>query len=50
MAVEENVILTTASVVLGCDRVIFRTMNGIQVEAFIAASFTVPPRRHPAWA
>lgn len=33
VAVEENLILTTASVVLGCNRVIVRTMNGIQVEA-----------------
>lgn len=33
VAVEDNVILTTASVVLGCNRVIVRTMNGIQVEA-----------------
>ena len=32
VAVEENGILTTASVVMGADRVIVRTANGIQVE------------------
>src|SRR5215510_11549620 len=33
VAVEESAILTTASVVMGADRVIVRTANGIQVEA-----------------
>jgi serine protease Do len=36
VAVEENVILTTASVVLGAERVIVRTSNGIQVDAALA--------------
>jgi len=36
VAVGESLILTTASVVLGVDRVIVRTANGIQVDAEIA--------------
>jgi serine protease Do len=36
VAVEENVILTTASVVLGAERVLVRTANGLQVDATIA--------------
>ena len=36
VAVEENVILTTASVVVGAERVIVRTSNGIQVDAAVA--------------
>ena len=36
VAVEESMILTTASVVLGADRVVVRTANGIQVDALVA--------------
>jgi S1-C subfamily serine protease len=36
VAVEENAILTTASVVLGAERVMVRTANGLQVDAQIA--------------
>lgn len=36
VAVQENVILTTASVVLGAERVLVRAKNGVQVEARIA--------------
>ncbi|MBI5710973.1 MAG: serine protease [Candidatus Eisenbacteria bacterium] len=36
VAVEDNGILTTASVVLGAERVLVRTQNGLQVEAQVA--------------
>lgn len=36
VAVEENAILTTASVVLGAERILVRTSNGLQVEAKLA--------------
>ena len=36
VAVEESEILTTASVVLGADRLMIRTANGLQVEAELA--------------
>ena len=36
VAVEESVILTTASVVLGAERIFVRTSNGLQVEAQLA--------------
>ena len=36
VAVEENLILTTASVVLGAERVLVRTANGVQVDAALA--------------
>ena len=56
VAVETNVIVTTASVVLGCDRVVVRTVNGIQVEArligldpvFNVALLEAPEVRLPA--
>ncbi len=35
VAVEENMILTTASVVIGAERVMVRTVNGIQVDAAV---------------
>lgn len=35
VAVEENGVLTTASVVLGAERVLVRTVNGLQVEATV---------------
>ena len=55
VAVEESLILTTASVVLGADRVVVRTANGIQVEAelvgmdviFNVALLRVPEVRLP---
>src|SRR6185295_853846 len=55
VAVEENGILTTASVVMGAERVIVRTANGIQVEAevvgldpiFNLALLRVPTLRLP---
>ena len=36
VAVEESAVITTASVVLGAERVLVRTSNGLQVEAQIA--------------
>jgi serine protease Do len=56
VAVGESLILTTASVVIGVDRVIVRTANGIQVEAELAgmdpifnlALLRVPEVRLPA--
>ncbi len=36
VAVEENVILTTASVVLGSERIVVRTANGLEAEAQLA--------------
>ena len=36
VAVEESIVLTTASVVLGSDRILIRTANGLQVEAELA--------------
>jgi serine protease Do len=56
VAVEESMILTTASVVLGADRVVVRTANGIQVDAVVAgqdpifniALLRVPEVRLPA--
>lgn len=36
VAVEENAIVTTASVVLGSERILVRTSNGLQVEAKLA--------------
>ena len=58
VAVEANVILTTASVVLGAERVLVRTANGLQAEAVIAgvdpvfnvAMLHVPGLRLPALA
>jgi len=55
VAVDESLILTTASVVIGVDRVIVRTANGIQVEAelvgmdpiFNVALLRVPDVRLP---
>jgi len=56
VAVEENGILTTASVVMGADRLVVRTANGIQAEAelvgldpiFNLALLRVPSVRLPA--
>jgi S1-C subfamily serine protease len=56
VAVEENGILTTASVVLGAERVMIRTANGLQAEAelvgvdpiFNIALLRVPDLRLPA--
>ena len=56
VAVEENLILTTASVVLGAERVMVRTANGLQVDAELAgldpvfniALLKVPELRLPA--
>lgn len=56
VAVEDNGILTTASVVLGAERVLVRAVNGIQVEAQVAgmdpifnlALLRVPELRLPA--
>jgi S1-C subfamily serine protease len=36
VAVEESAVLTTASVVLGAERIVVRTVNGLQVEAQLA--------------
>lgn len=55
VAVEESGVLTTASVVLGAERVVVRTLNGLQVEARIAgmdpifniAYLTVPDLKLP---
>ncbi len=55
VAVEESVILTTASVVLGAERIFVRTSNGLQVEAqpvgldfvFNVALLRVPDLRLP---
>lgn len=55
VAVEENLILTTASVVFGSERVLVRTANGIQVDAevigmdpiFNVALLRVPELRLP---
>jgi serine protease Do len=55
VAVEESAVLTTASVVLGAERVVVRTLNGLQVEAqlvgmdpiFNVALLRVPELRLP---
>lgn len=55
VAVDENLILTTASVVLGADRVLVRSVNGLQVDAdvvgidpvFNLALLRVPQLRLP---
>ena len=55
VAVEEDMILTTASVVIGAERVVVRTLNGIQVDAdlvgmdpiFNLALLRVPELRLP---
>lgn len=55
VAVEESLILTTASVVLGAERILVRTSNGLQVEAqpvgmdlvFNVALLRVPDLRLP---
>jgi len=56
VAVDESFVLTTASVVLGAERIVVRTINGLQVEArlkgvdllFNVALLHVPELRLPA--